>query len=70
MERCKSACTEAAVVYLPYLTIPLQDDLELLDQKKAAFVRAEKASAQLKKEVRLLQEALADNNIIIDKVSF
>lgn len=46
----------------------LQDDLEVLDQKKAAAARAEKMAGQLKKEVRLLQEALADNNIIIDKV--
>lgn len=46
----------------------LQDDLEVLDQKKAAAARAEKVAGQLKKEVRLLQEALADNNIIIDKV--
>lgn len=45
-----------------------QEELELLDQKKAAVARADKLSAQLKKEVRLLQEALADNNIIIDKV--
>jgi hypothetical protein len=47
----------------------LQEDLEVLDQKKAAAARAEKMAGQLKKEVRLLQEALADNNIIIDKVS-
>ena len=40
----------------------------MLDQKKAAAARADKMAAQLKKEVRLLQEALADNNIIIDKV--
>lgn len=40
----------------------------MLDQKKAAAARAEKMAGQLKKEVRLLQEALADNNIIIDKV--
>lgn len=46
----------------------MQDDLEVLDQKKAAAARAEKTAGQLKKEVRLLQEALADNNIIIDKV--
>jgi hypothetical protein len=46
----------------------LQEDLEVLDQKKAAAARAEKMAGQLKKEVRLLQEALADNNIIIDKV--
>jgi hypothetical protein len=48
--------------------MPLQEDLEVLDQKKAAAARAEKMAGQLKKEVRLLQEALADNNIIIDKV--
>jgi hypothetical protein len=48
--------------------VPLQEDLEVLDQKKAAAARAEKMAGQLKKEVRLLQEALADNNIIIDKV--
>jgi hypothetical protein len=46
----------------------MQEDLEVLDQKKAAAARAEKMAGQLKKEVRLLQEALADNNIIIDKV--
>lgn len=46
----------------------LQEELEVLAQKKAAAVRAEKTAGQLRKEVRLLQEALADNNIIIDKV--
>jgi hypothetical protein len=46
----------------------VQEDLEVLDQKKAAAARAEKLAGQLKKEVRMLQEALADNNIIIDKV--
>lgn len=40
----------------------------MLEQKKGAAARAEKLAGQLKKEVRLLQEALADNNIIIDKV--
>lgn len=40
----------------------------MLAQKKAASVRADKLAGQLRKEVRLLQEALADNNIIIDKV--
>jgi len=40
----------------------------VLEQKKSAVDRAEKLSAQLKKQVRLLQEALADNNITIDKV--
>ena len=49
-------------------TCTLQEDLEVLDQKKAAAARAEKMAGQLRKEVRLLQEALADNNIIIDKV--
>jgi hypothetical protein len=39
----------------------------VLEQKKAAAARAEKLAGQLKKEVRLLQEALADNNIVIDK---
>lgn len=46
----------------------LQEELEVLAQKKAAAVRAEKTAGQLRKDVRLLQEALADNNIIIDKV--
>lgn len=40
----------------------------MLDQKKGAAARADKLAGQLQKEVRLLQEALADNNIIIDKV--
>jgi hypothetical protein len=47
----------------------LQEELEVLGQKKAAAVRAEKTAGQLRKDVRLLQEALADNNIIIDKVN-
>ncbi|KAF8068364.1 IFT74 [Scenedesmus sp. PABB004] len=44
-----------------------QEELELLEQKKAAAARADKAAAQLKRDVRALQEALADSNIIIDK---
>jgi hypothetical protein len=41
----------------------------VLAQKKAAAGRAEKTAGQLRKDVRQLQEALADNNIIIDKVN-
>eukprot|EP00878_Enallax_costatus_P023413 GHUV01024904.1.p1 GENE.GHUV01024904.1~~GHUV01024904.1.p1 ORF type:complete len:190 (+),score=64.15 GHUV01024904.1:222-791(+) len=48
----------------------MRDELEVLDQKKSAVARADKLAVQLKKEVRLLQEALADNNIIIDKVNY
>jgi hypothetical protein len=46
---------------------PEQEELEVLEQKKVAAARADKLAGQLRKEVRLLQEGLADNNIIIDK---
>ncbi|KAF6253295.1 intraflagellar transport protein IFT-71/74 [Scenedesmus sp. NREL 46B-D3] len=49
------------------ITARMREELEVLAQKKAAAVRAEKTAGQLRKDVRLLQEALADNNIIIDK---
>jgi peptidoglycan hydrolase CwlO-like protein len=45
-----------------------QDELETLAMKAAAYSRAEKRQGELQKEVRALQEALADTNMVIDKV--
>lgn len=47
---------------------PLQDELDELGQRGSAQAYAEARAAGLGKEVRALQEALAEHNLVIDKV--
>lgn len=47
---------------------PQQEELETAQQKQATFARADKRHKELQKEVKQLQEALADHNMVLDKV--
>ena len=45
-----------------------QEEVETLQQRQAAAAHASRRVAELEVEVRGLQEALADANIVLDKV--
>lgn len=49
-------------------TQQMRDDLASLDQSQAQFSRMDKRSIELMKEVRTLQEQLADHNMVLDRV--
>jgi len=48
-------------------THQLQQEVEELQQRQAAATRASRRADELQQEVRALQEALADANIVLDK---
>lgn len=48
--------------------ITLQDELEALEKRQAQYNTMDKRCNDLMKEVKLLQEALADYNTVLDKV--
>ena len=45
-----------------------QEEVEELQQRNAAAARSERRASELQSGVRALQEALADANIVLDKV--
>jgi hypothetical protein len=47
----------------------MQSDLEALERKQAQYNSMDKRSNDLSKEVKILQEGLADYNTVLDKVS-
>lgn len=48
---------------------PWQDERELAEKKQGQYNTMEKRGSDLQKEVKILQEALADYNTVLDKVS-
>eukprot|EP00877_Chromochloris_zofingiensis_P002084 jgi/Chrzof1/11877/Cz06g13080.t1 len=49
------------------ITHNIKEELETAQQKQATFARADKRHKELQKEVKQLQEALADHNMVLDK---
>ena len=52
----------------PYGPSMCQDDHEAAEKKQGQFNTMEKRGSDLQKEVKILQEALADFNTVLDKV--
>jgi|LauGreSBDMM110SN_4_FD.fasta_scaffold81064_2 intraflagellar transport protein 74 len=46
-----------------------QEERELAEKKQGQYNTMEKRGSDLQKEVKILQEALADYNTVLDKVS-
>lgn len=64
-----SSCpTPRAPTCSPPTCSPLQSDLEALERKQAQYNSMDKRASDLSKEVKILQEALADYNTVLDKV--
>lgn len=64
-----STVMHGAPLWLTRYPIP-QDEQELSEKKQGQYNTMEKRGSDLTKEVKILQEALADFNTVLDKVMF